>query len=632
MKQRHPRRAKDFRWRDFGATWLSGLAIAGVLGAAGAGAEEEIWKTIFRGTTEVNVVNVDVVVTDSGGRPVTGLGKQDFELYDGGQRREISNFFAVFGGAAVPLDSSAEPVLVPAGEKTPAGAAPPRAGEPEPLHLILFVDNVNLKPAHRKRVFSRMREFLLERRQLEPRVMLMSNERSLVVRQGFSSVPHEIFVALDELEKTAAASPGLDAERRDLLRAIEKVNVEEGSGLFATKDRGGLDGGNTPQKTLTARVVNQAESLLPQIRAYSRQRLQHTLDTLEVLRQLVETVSGLPGRKTVLYVSDGLALRPGEAIYEAYQRRFQALADAGARIHAQSEATADDATPELQALLDRANAGQVTFYTLDASPAERLGYGAAESDLSSGGNFGSWNDGMASTEEYNEQQSLRLLAQDTGGRFGSTEASWDAVLEGVVIDSDNYYSLGFVADGTREGGESEKRKLVVKVRDRDLRVRHRASIREIPVPDRTAERTRAALLLDATENPFGIELAVEEAQPQDDGTFVVPVSVRVPLAKLVLVPGKTEHQGRVSMFVAVRDESGRTSQVNRHLCPIRIPNAEVLTALGQSAACGLRLRMRRGPQRIAVSVLDELTAIDSTIHLALDVGAGEQTAELEPSR
>ena len=64
----------------------------------------------------------------------------------------------------------------------------------------------------------------------------------------------------------------------------------------------------------------------------------------------------------------------------------------------------------------------------------------------------------------------------------------------------------------------------------------------------------------------------------------------------------------------------------------RIPNAEVLTALGQSAGCGLRLAMRRGPQRIAVSVLDELTSLDSTVHLALDVGAGEQTAELASPR
>ncbi len=615
------------------------LEVAGVLlGVAVAAADEEIWKTIFSGTAEVNVVNVDVVVEDADGRPVTGLKKEDFEIFDGKQPVEISNFFAVEDGATVPLDSSGDSLgrQSPAVDRPPAVEPSPRKGAEKvrPLHLILFVDNVNLKTGNRSRVFARVREFLLARRRLGARVMLMSNERSLVVRQGFTSVPHEIFVALGELEKTAAASPRFDIDRRNLIRAIEVVNVEAGSGLFGTKDSAGqsLDptaGDLTEQRTLTNRIAAEAEALLPQIQAYSKQRLQHTLDTLGVLRQLVDTAAGLPGRKSVLYISDGLSLNPGEAIYEAYSRRFAVLDGVGARVNVNAEAARDDATAELQALLDHAAAGRVTFYTIDASPAESLSSGAAESDLGSGGNFGSWNDSMASTEEHNEQQSLRLLAQGTGGRFGRTRTSWDAVLTGLVSDFGNYYSLGFVAE---PAPNRDQRRLEVRVRGRDLLVRHRSSFREKPISARTVERTRAALLIDAVENPFEIALATDQPQPQDDGAFVVPLAVRIPLGKLVLLPGKTEHQGRVSMFVAVRDERGRTSDVNRHLCPIRIPNTDVLTALGQSATCGLRLRMRRGPQRIAVSVLDELASIDSTAHLTLDVGSSVQPAELASTR
>ena len=39
----------------------------GALLAPPAVAEDETWKTIFSGTTEVNVVNVEVVVTDRDG-------------------------------------------------------------------------------------------------------------------------------------------------------------------------------------------------------------------------------------------------------------------------------------------------------------------------------------------------------------------------------------------------------------------------------------------------------------------------------------------------------------------------------------------------------------------------------------
>ncbi len=619
------------------AAAVSALALCLLTGTAGNAQDDgggEIWRTIFRGTAEVNVVNVDVVVTDRDGRPVKGLTQDDFELFDGKRRLEISNFFAVEDGETVPLASRAGSGAAPGGPDAAPDARGTGAAEPPPLHLIVCVDNVNLDPTHRSRVFGRVREFLLAHRRAAPRVMLVSNDRSLVVRQGFTSVPHEIFVALDELERTAAPSPRFDADRRNLLRALERVNVEEGSGLFATKDNAGhglvAEGrSNTEQRELTHRTAREAESLLPEIQAYSRQRTQHTRATLGVLRQLVDVAAGLPGRKSVLYISDGLSLKPGEAIYEAYTRRFEALADVGARIHVQAEAARDDATRELQDLLDHASASRVAFYTLDASPAESLAYGAAESDHGSGGNFAAWNDSLASIEEHNEQHSLRLLAQDTGGRFGHGPASWDAVLAGLLTDAENYYSLGFTAERL---ADRDTRRLRVKVRGQDLVVRHRSSFRDKTVPERTAERTWAALLVDPVDNPFGIEVAAGETLPRDDGTFLVPLEVRIPLAKLVLLPGETAHQGRVSMFVAVRDERGRTSDVNRHLCPIRIPNAEVLTALGQSAACGLRLQMRRGPQRIAVSVLDELTAVDSTAHLVLDVGADARTTELASSR
>lgn len=127
MEHRHLWKARPSRGRanamttprrGTGGIWtVVALAIAVLLAALGsaadegsprAGADETIWKTIFRGSTEVNVVNVDVVVTDRDGRPVTDLTKADFDLYDGKKRVEISNFFAVANGETVPLISLEE--------------------------------------------------------------------------------------------------------------------------------------------------------------------------------------------------------------------------------------------------------------------------------------------------------------------------------------------------------------------------------------------------------------------------------------------------------------------------------------------------------------------------------------------
>src|SRR5437660_7646712 len=44
---------------------------------------------------DVNVVNVDVTVTDRAGNPVRGLTRDDFEVFEDGKLQKISNFYAV---------------------------------------------------------------------------------------------------------------------------------------------------------------------------------------------------------------------------------------------------------------------------------------------------------------------------------------------------------------------------------------------------------------------------------------------------------------------------------------------------------------------------------------------------------
>lgn len=597
------------------------LALALLVTPTVAAQENDIWKTVFEGRAEVNVVNVDVVVTDKEGQPVEGLTAADFELFVDGQPVPISNFYTVTGGRAT---------LAGTGEATSTRAAaivgedaPAATPDERPLHLILYVDNANIAATNRARALDRLRDFLLENRELGAKMMLLSNDRSLVLHQGLTSTPHEIFVALDGLEKAASVGSRFDADRREIIRALEGLNVEKGSDVFSVKG----DEGRT-ERQMTYDVVAQATPILTRIRAYTAERTQHTRDTLGVLRQLIDTAAGMPGRKAVVYVSDGIAVRPGAALYEGFARRVEPLGPMASRLSPESEASRDDLTPDLDELVRHANASRVTFYALDASPAASLEHMSAAAGNASAGNFGSWNDSMASTEQLQSQESLRRMASGTGGRFAAGASAFKNVLRSLAADFDQYYSLGFNADAVAET-EKDGRSIEVELRRRGLVAHHRSSYRDKQAAELAAERARAALLLDGLDNPLRVELAAGEAAEQDDGTFVVPLSVRIPIAGMVLLPGETAHQGQLSMYVAVRDEKGRSSDVQRHLCPIRIPNADVLTALGRKAACGVRLLMRPGPQRIAVAVLDELTSQASTVHLSVDIPAGVRQAALE---
>src|SRR5688500_5203049 len=53
----------------------------------------------FGESVDVNVVNVEVYVTDKQGRPVTGLRREDFDLLEDGKKVEVTNFEALTGAS-----------------------------------------------------------------------------------------------------------------------------------------------------------------------------------------------------------------------------------------------------------------------------------------------------------------------------------------------------------------------------------------------------------------------------------------------------------------------------------------------------------------------------------------------------
>ncbi len=566
------------------------------------------WPAVFSDRTEVNIVNVDVLVTDPDGQPVLGLQPADFLLLADGKPVEISNFFAVEKGEVLTLDFvGGEPAAVAqeAEEDIAETPIPERR-----LSLILFVDDANIRPANRKHVFDRLRKFLLANWRPEMRAMVVSHSGGMKLVQPFTEVPHEIFSALEELQKTSPVGPRFDLDRTRILRALGNINAE--AGIPSMGARGQEE---ESVEEMAESVSQSAAAVLPQIRTYSQQRFVHVQRTIRALRSFVDTAAGLEGAKSVLYISDGLPLRPAQALYEAYARRVENLQQAGS-ISPEMEAMRDDSTDDFQNLVAHANASKVTFNTLYAAPPASASRGSAASTGGSGGNLGFYRDAVDATEARSSQESMILLAEGTGGRYALTNASFDGVLDGVLTDFDNSYSLGFEAERLESG---TLRRITVEVRDPKLKVRYRKSFREKTEEDKVAARTLSALLLGNEENPLGISLSAEPETKEKGDRYIVPLRVQVPLGKLVLLPGASAHQAQVSMYVAARAETGRTSEVARHVCPIRIPNAEILVAMGRSAVCGVQLRMREGDQRVAVSIRDELAAVSSTASLSLQI-------------
>ncbi len=218
-----------------------------------------------------------------------------------------------------------------------------------------------------------------------------------------------------------------------------------------------------------------------------------------------------------------------------------------------------------------------------------------------------------------------MMADGTGGRYGFTPSGFDELFDGILDDFDNFYSLGYVADRLESG---KRREIEVELRGDPpgLVVRHRSSFRDKTALEVAAERAQAALLVGDLDNPLGVAVEPHDRQRREDGNWLVRLLVKLELDKLALLPEAEVARGNVSVFVAVRDEAGRTSGVQRIFCPIQIPAADVAAGADGTAACGVSLLMRQGRQRVAVSVLDETALAHSTTSLMLDVGAAGRAA------
>jgi VWFA-related protein len=523
---------------------------------------------LFFETLDVNVVNIDVYVTDRSGKRVSGLKKEDFEVYENKRPVAITNFYAVENGVAV------AGLEAPAAPEVPGMPAKAEIPEDQRLRLVVYIDNFNIRPFNRNRVMRSLREFLHRNVSPDDQVMLVTYDRSLHVRRPFTSDAGAIASALYELEKLSGFAVQGDSERRDLLREIEEAE---------------------DQFSIEGRVRQHAESLSNDLEF-----------SLDALKEIVGSLAGLPGRKALLYVSDGLPMRPGEDLFQMISAKFP-----------NSRSTLDilsyDFARKFAELANHANANRVSFYTIDAAGLR------VSSSISAENQTASQHSALIdSTYTHNLQSSLRYLADTTGGQAIVNTNDPLPGLRRVADDFDNYYSLGYTPAHSSDG---RYYKVEVKVKRKGLQVRHREGYRDKTVDSRMADGTRASLYFGYTHNPLGLEVVPARMTRREDGNYLVTLSVKIPIGKLVLVPTEAVHEARARLFVSAMDRDGGMSEMQQVPVPITVPNAEVEAAKGKHWAYELTLLMRPGEQKLAVGLRDEIAATSSFVSKNVRVGA-----------
>ena len=569
------------RWRRWTLPLACALAAALLVSTASpaapprpAAADEP-----FFGSVDVNVVNVEVFVTDQAGRFVPDLTRDDFEVYEDGKPVELTNFYVADAPAAD--RPSPDPAAPRAGGIPASAPAIPAVPEEQRLTLTVFLDNQSLTAVQRNRMVAPLKELIQTRLGPDGQLMVVSYEGSgdVLVRQPMTRDRAAITAVLDKVAHGSARGSAQQLEVREILEQMAIRSLEEGADANLTYGM---------------------------IRSYAERRTLETRRSLEALGQLLDALSGLPGRKALLYVSGGMSLRPAQALLEAWRQRYnRGLGDVAL------EGFENDVTALFRSVGERANANRITFYTL-ALPNVVSGRSAAFGDTA-------WKGEHETLETVNVTQSLQLVTAPTGGLISLDPSTPRVLLDQMLYDFDHYYSLGYTPAARRTPGDH---RILVKVKRPGLKVRHRGSFSDRSVADRLVHQSMAALMLGArNQNPLDVRVRFEGEKPGKKGQREVSMVVMFPLSKVALLPQGETHQGRVSLLVGARDTHGRTSGVTRLVLPVRIPDSTMPGALKSVAAYRARVEIGDGPHRIVVGLRDEYGNVSSVVTVPYGAGA-----------
>lgn len=428
--------------------------------AGGQAAEGQ--KPTFPG--EVELVTVDVVVTDRQGNPVRGLGQGDFAVSEDGVPQVVAAFEAVERPAPPSVPSAPTPRRTSSNRDVPA-----REGRA----FVVVFDELHLEPAEAQRARAALADFLKGVVADRDRVSLVGTAGGTWWTARMPEGGEALLEVLGRLRGRRAGERALDAmsdyEALRIDRDRDPIVTERVRRRFlatgAIRPETRLRGDRPDEGEDLDRQRSQVQARAAQVYARAAARAETTLAVLE--RSLV-SLAAVRGRKSMILVSGGL-------------------------VH-------DPRTPGFGRVVTESRRANTAVYFLDAR-----GLAGAPSTLraEAGPPTDSTDLGAALGEDRERSEGSEALAADTGGFSVRGENDLAPGLARIGRESGSYYLLGYAPTSRRADGRF--RRIEVKLAREGAVVRARRGY-YAPAPGRAGEPApregRDDALQRALDSPF----------------------------------------------------------------------------------------------------------------------------------
>ena len=384
-----------------------------------------------------NLVQVDAVVTDKGGRVVTDLRAEDFEVLEDGRPQTITNlsFIPLEPAIAAKPGDAVRTVVATKDKNAPPVPAPPAARlRPEEVRRTMALVAGNLSFGSMDAVHDALKKYVDE--QVQPLDL----------------------VAVIPLSRSGGTLHQFTTDRRQLARAVGKVRWLPLHGAEADTVQAARRDDTYKYKEGGMTTFESAET------RSARERFEYSVVSpgcqrvaadVVALTHIVRRMRSLPGRKSVVYFSDGLPIGRGKGNGDASLCVYNAL----------------------RQLVDAAARASVVIYAIDARGVVNQYHISAEDDVAPENTL-SLRESRAEGF-FESQNGLNFMAENTGGRFIHTNNDLNQALGRVLSDQRGYYLIGYRPTETTFKGK-RFHNIKVRVRRPGLTVRSRSGFYSLP--------------------------------------------------------------------------------------------------------------------------------------------------------
>lgn len=384
--------------------------------------------------TTTRRVSVDVVVTDAKGKPVKGLSRDDFNIFEDGVAEPLRSFDPHTPATEVPYVPPTVPKLPPNTFLNLATA--PTSGTP----TVLLYDVINTPSDDLMYAHEEMVQFIKHRKPgTQIAIFVLSDKLHLL--QGFTDNADQLTKAIDANGGHVSQSSQLE-KAGSTATSADSFTPKTGAPQSAQNPQGSSDVGETVSTLASAEALEQSYLL--------DQRIDITLDGLTEIGRFL---AGLPGRKNLVWLSGSFpaGITPDSNITVNSLSQDQSTRNYGQQI---KEAT------------DLLNYSHVAVYPVDVRGVIPVNSGvfSAASKQSFGQNGQSAAAALATVtrDRSSEYSTMDSIAQTTGGHAYYQTNDLAGAVDEAMENGSTYYAMTYAPSNMKLDGGLRKIRVTLK--------------------------------------------------------------------------------------------------------------------------------------------------------------------------